>query len=53
MKRTILSLSLIVMLLAVGLAHETDRRAALASLVAAERAFCQAAVLRFRFSSDF
>jgi hypothetical protein len=44
MKRTILSLFFIVMLLAVGLAQETDRRATLASLVAAERAFCKAAV---------
>src|ERR1041384_3834411 len=44
MKRTILSLFFVGMLLAVGLAQETDRRAALASLVAAERAFCKAAV---------
>src|SRR5436853_3401498 len=44
MKRTILSLFFIVMLLAVGLAQKPDRRAALASLVAAERAFSKAAV---------
>jgi hypothetical protein len=43
MQRTILSLFVVLMLLTVGSAQKTDRRAALESLVAAERAFSKAA----------
>lgn len=43
MKRTILSLFVVLMLLTVGLAQGPDRRAALESMVAAERAFSKAA----------
>jgi ketosteroid isomerase-like protein len=43
MKRTTLSLFFVLMFIATGVAQETDRRAALESIVAAERAFAKAA----------